>query len=326
MNNLVYLLAVIALVACTEKPKEITSSIFSTAEDTIAEADTTASVDTIPAVVDTPKVVPVLKKEIKQKDTVAAPKPVEKPNQAYDADSVLARHSRSGGTNMGCDHKGECVVYLTSDDGPSQYTPKVLDILREEDVKATFFVTGNGGSYTKCIGQAYQEGHAIAAHTYNHDFANYATLESYFKDLERIEDLIEKQIGQRTRVIRFPGGSTNTVFYKHARDPLYMVRLTQAVQDSGYQYVDWNVSSEDATGLNIPVETIIESSCTTRSRDICLLMHDARGKSTTVEALPEIIRFYKENGYEFRTITDTTYICHHGVRPYSGPKPAMAKK
>ena len=128
MNKLVYLLAVIALVACTEKPKEITSSIFSTAEDTIAEADTTASVDTIPAVVDTPKVVPVLKKEIKQKDTVAAPKRVEKPNQAYDADSVLARHSRSGGTNMGCNHKGECVG--DDDDGP------VLNTLDEVDTVA----------------------------------------------------------------------------------------------------------------------------------------------------------------------------------------------
>lgn len=238
--------------------------------------------------------------------------------QAPDAANVMNRYQNEKGSRMGSNHAGERVIYLTFDDGPSATTPKILEILRREGVKATFFVTAQSRANLKYIGEAYREGHAIAAHTYSHSPSIYKTPETYFADLDKIQDVIKQYTGTTTQIIRFPGGSSNSMYYRASGDPLTMIRLSQAVRDRGYQYVDWNVSSEDATGANVPVETIVRSSCKSKGNDICLLMHDAPGKQTTVQALPRIIQHYKNLGFRFGILNSTSYICHHNIKPYGG--------
>lgn len=214
--------------------------------------------------------------------------------------------------------QGGKVVYLTFDDGPSPNTAKVLDILKANGVHATFFVTGSHPQYSYLIRRAYEEGNAIAAHTFTHNYAIYSSMATYFDDLEKIQQVIEKQTGHRTPIIRFPGGSSNGVFRKYNSDPQFMVKLTQAVRDKGYQYVDWNLSNGDATGGRVPVGTLIKNGCVAKSSNVCLLMHDTFGKETTVQALPTIIRYFKNNGYEFGVITSPSYTCHHSLKDRSG--------
>lgn len=235
---------------------------------------------------------------------------------ADDVDQVMERFQEERGAHMGGNHPDKKVVYLTFDDGPSNVTPKILKILRDEGVHATFFVTGQDPSCFDYIRQAYEQGNAIAAHTYSHKFSIYSTYQSYFEDLNRIQSVIKQMTGSRSKIIRFPGGSSNTVYYKNSHDSLYMVRLTQAVRDSGYQYVDWNADSGDASGINVPSSTLIKRACSASHNDVCLLMHDTYGKGTTAEALPTIIHYFKEHGYEFATLKDPSYVCHHGIRPY----------
>lgn len=199
-------------------------------------------------------------------------------------------------------------IYLTFDDGPSQNTPKILNILDQYNVKATFFVTGNGGRYTQYIGEAYRRGHAIGAHTYSHSYAIYRSVSTYYADLEKIENLIVAQTGARTDIIRFPGGSSNAVSRHYKRH--IMRTLTKSVIANGYQYFDWNVSSSDASGRRVATKRIIRSA-KSHLANIVLLMHDASPKTTTVKALPAIIAYYQARGYTFATLTKTSIICHH---------------
>lgn len=92
-----------------------------------------------------------------------------------------------------------------------------------------------------------------------------------------------------------------------------MSRLTKQVTDKGYQYFDWNVSSSDATGFGVPASEIVKSACVKDSGNLVILMHDTVGKETTVEALPKIIEYYKNRGFEFRALTTESYPAHHGV-------------
>lgn len=208
--------------------------------------------------------------------------------------------------------KNEKIIYLTFDDGPSQCTDDLLKILRDEKVKATFFVTAQFSHYLDRIGAIAKEGHEVVIHTYSHDFRIYKSIESYFEDLNKINDLIEKYTGKRSHILRHPGGSSNTVNRKYNSDPKFMDKLCVALLDSGYQFVDWNLDSQDATGNNVPVERLVRSACNTYHNVMCLLMHDTGAKLTTVQALPQIIHYFKQQGYEFGVLNSVDYVCWHG--------------
>ena len=203
------------------------------------------------------------------------------------------------------------VIYLTFDDGPSGNTPKILDILKQENVKATFFVTGHHENYVHLIKREFEEGHAIGAHSFSHKYEIYASQETYFEDLEKLQKVIEKYTGSRTKLIRFPGGSSNTAYLHYTNDPNFMYNLCKEVRRRGYQYIDWNLSSKDSSSGYVPASTIVTMACRDHSPDICLLMPDTFGKETTVEALPEIIRYYKAQGYRFGTLDTTSSGYHH---------------
>ena len=150
-----------------------------------------------------------------------------------------SRHNRTEAVRtVTVERKRAGTVYLTFDDGPSKYTEELLEILERYDVKVTFFVVNYG--YNDVIGKEYAAGHTVGVHSATHDYHTiYASEEAYFDDLQKMNDIIYAQTGSYTDLIRFPGGSSNTI---SSFNPGIMTRLTKAVEERGYQYFDWNVS------------------------------------------------------------------------------------
>lgn len=192
-------------------------------------------------------------------------------------------------------------AYLTFDDGPSsESTEKILDILKEEGVKATFFVIGkNAEKYPEILKRAYNEGHQIAIHTYDHDYKKiYASPDSLQKDIEDCMASLKKILGDdfTTNLYRFPGGS-----YRKNKE-LYIDR----VEAMGYIYFDWNVLNGDAEGANPSVEYLIKRFNESRKgyNVLLSLMHDTNAKTNTVNSLRQIIKDLKNEGFEFRTLGD----------------------
>lgn len=205
----------------------------------------------------------------------------------------------------------EKIVYLTFDDGPSELTEEVLDILDQYDITATFFVTGLNPNYFHLIKEAEQRGHTIGLHTYSHNYSEiYSSVDAYYHDLNRIAELCLQQIGYVPVYIRFPGGSSNTVSKRYK--PGIMSYLIEDVIAKGYQYYDWNANSGDGSGT-LDVVDITTYATLSNANNIVLLFHDANGKHTTVEALPGIIQHYQSLGYRFAGIDDDSYVPHHAV-------------
>ena len=201
---------------------------------------------------------------------------------------------------------GDKVIYLTFDDGPSVYTKELLNILKEYNVKATFFVTGNGNR--EYIKKAYNEGHSIGIHTYSHVYKNvYASEEAYFNDLEKVQKIIKEQTGEESRLVRFPGGSSNTVsrFNKGI-----MTRLSKELERRGYKYFDWNVSSSDTVKSNSDdiANTVIRR---LKKGNNVVLQHDT--KYYSVKAVRKIIEYGLANGYTFAKLDVTSPTVHHGI-------------
>lgn len=205
---------------------------------------------------------------------------------------------------------GQKVCYLTFDDGPSANTLKILDILNKYGVKATFFVINSADiGYVKNI---YEAGHTVGLHSATHNYSQiYSSTDAYFNDLQQISDKVESIIGVKPTVMRFPGGSSNKVSAKYCGG--IMTRLVSLVQERGYSYFDWNVSSGDADS-NTPSYTYIRNNVINSAKNknsACVLMHDSSVKTTTVQALPEIIEGLMAMGYSFEALTPEAYGYHH---------------
>lgn len=199
------------------------------------------------------------------------------------------------------------ICYLTFDDGPdAQVTTEILDILKEYDVKATFFVAYRDGNEEKELYKRIAEdGHTIGAHTASHNYTKiYSSVDAYLKDFNRISNHIEKYAGIKPEIFRFPGGSINS--YNASN---YHELIAEMVR-RGYTYYDWNVSSGDASMPYVPAEEITQNVLNSNNKQKIVLMHDGRGHSTTAEALPDIIRGLWEQGYEFRALDKSvTPVC-----------------
>ena len=206
------------------------------------------------------------------------------------------------------EQKGVKVVYLTFDDGPTpNNTPRILDILKRNNIKGTFFVIGQNPDLYKRI---VDEGHAIGIHTYSHEYKQvYASLDAFFADLYKLRDLIKEKTGVDPKVTRFPGGSSTTRVSKPIKQAI-INRLTK----EGYVYQDWNCDSTDASGNKVPVEKLVKNGVC-NVREVNLLMHDAYAKTTTVEALQKIIDAYKAKGYIFEVLTVDSPKFQHVKQP-----------
>ncbi len=178
-------------------------------------------------------------------------------------------------------------VCLTFDDGPSEHTDEILDILAEYDVKATFFVTGHEGMEDRYRRIAC-EGHTLGMHSWSHDYTKlYEDVDAFAEDFEKLHSYLYDVTGVDSRFFRFPGGSSNRVSKVPIADYI------DYLDDGGYSYFDWNASAEDAVkGTKSSDQIVKEVLSQIESRDtdtIVVLMHDAPGRQTTVDALPEII-------------------------------------
>ena len=201
---------------------------------------------------------------------------------------------------------GRKVCYLTFDDGPSENTHKILEILEKYDVKATWFVIGTSGhlDYVKDIWAA---GHQIGLHTWDHDYDTvYASDAAFWNSIEKIGDAVAAETGSKPTLIRFPGGSVND--YNRS---LYQQLCTEA-GEKGYHYFDWNTSSGDASPQGLSADEIYNNVTTDASdnNSSCVLMHDTEAKGTTVEALPRMIEWFKANGYEFDVLQADSFGYH----------------
>lgn len=202
-------------------------------------------------------------------------------------------------------------IYLTFDDGPSNNTSKILDILKREDIKATFFLVNFNSSYNPAVKRIYDEGHSIGIHSYTHNYKLiYSSVSAYFDDLNKMNDKIKTITGSDTKLLRFPGGSSNTI---SSFNKGIMTTLVKEVTNAGYHYFDWNVDSSDAWSARNSNDVYNNVINNLKNGTNIVLMHDLSSNEKTVNALEKIIKDAKEKGYTFANITMNTKEIHHGI-------------
>lgn len=203
------------------------------------------------------------------------------------------------------------VIYLTFDDGPSGYTGQLLDVLKKYNVKATFFVTNNGSD--DMIRREYDEGHTVGLHSATHDYGYiYQNTDNYFADLSAVHQRVKNITGQDPHLIRFPGGSSNTISRKYDGGEHIMSKLVGMVKEKGYTYFDWNLSSGDASNATT-ADAVYENVINRLAPDQqwIILQHDIKGYS--VDAVERIIQYGQEHGYTFKKLDENSFTAAHGV-------------
>ena len=201
-------------------------------------------------------------------------------------------------------------VYLTFDDGPSEETDRILDILEEYQVKATFFVTGKpDDKYGDVYRRIVADGHTLGMHSFSHNYSRiYASEEAFREDVEQLRDYLYQETGVKSDFYRFPGGSSNTV----SRTSIQ--QLITYLNEQNIVYFDWNVSAGDATSEYVSSERITSRviSQAGEYKEAVVLLHDASDKKSTVEALPMIIEgIQKMENTVILPISDATIPVQH---------------
>ena len=231
--------------------------------------------------------------------------PADNDKPVYDKYTIAERKAKGLPLTYGKTREyyyGDHVVYLTFDDGPNKAnTEKILQILKEENIHATFFLTGqNVRLYPDVVKEIYQSGNAIGVHSYTHEYKKiYASPQAYIDELLQTDTLIYNAIGVRPVISRAPGGTQGH----------FTSAFWQAIQDIGYIEVGWNALTGDADGTGKTAEKEIANVKNQMAlrpylhSHLVILMHDASGHEATVEALPTIISMLKEQGYTFRVVT-----------------------
>lgn len=218
-------------------------------------------------------------------------------------DETAGEEAASGaeGTGREGNEQSGKVLYLTFDDGPSRNTPEVLDILKREGVKATFFVLGEHVEQHPEIAQRIvEEGHAIGNHTYNHVYEKlYGNFGEFASQIMRTDNAIYEAVGVRTTLVRAPGGTHRN----------FDIGYFDALDAAGYRVHDWNVDSGDSKRRGVPAAEIVANVKASRIADtLNVLLHDSAGHEESVKALPQIIQYYKALGFTFEVLED-------GVKP-----------
>ena len=226
-----------------------------------------------------------------------------------DVDSIaLAYYGDSAEENLA--EAGDTLkVYLTFDDGPSSNSDRILDILDDYNIKATFFVVGKEDEESKRIyKRIVDEGHTLAMHSYSHKYSYiYSSLDNFKADLDRIQNLLYDVTGVDCDLYRFPGGSSNQV------SNVDMAEYIKYVNDENIRYLDWNVASGDATSAPVTADELVENvmSDVVKYKTSVVLMHDASSKDATVEALPTLIEKLQAEGALILPVSDDTELIQH---------------
>lgn len=207
------------------------------------------------------------------------------------------------------------IMYLTFDDGPSKHTQEVLDLLDRYQIKATFFVTGENPEYASMIKTIHEKGHALGIHTYSHEYSQiYRSTTDYFQDVEKVSNLIKQEAGIESHILRFPGGSSNTVSRNYCEG--IMSALAKEAEAKGYAYYDWNVHNGDgdpslsADALYQQLMKELEG-----KTSAMVLMHDGSGNQHTVESLDQVLKQLVQDGWTFQIIEEhgNTPLFHHTI-------------
>lgn len=200
-------------------------------------------------------------------------------------------------------------VYLTFDDGPSIYTGQILDILKANDIKATFFVIAREDeSYWPYYTRILEEGHTLGMHSYTHDYNQvYASLDSFETDVNSLSQFLYDRTGEYPTIYRFPGGSSNTVCN------VPMEECIAYLNEQGITYYDWNALNGDAVSSELPPEKLVENimNSVRQNNTSIVLMHDMQSRHTTVESLQPLIDTLKDEGYELLPIDENTPLIQH---------------
>lgn len=202
---------------------------------------------------------------------------------------------------------GKKQVYLTFDDGPDANTEKILDILKEHNVLATFFVNGREDNNSKKIyKRIVEEGHTLGMHSYTHDYSQiYKSKKAFFQDYRRIKNYLYHVTGEKPKYYRFPGGTSNTI------SKVSMQSLAKGLTARGSVYFDWNAMSGDASGKNLTKRQLIHNVL----KDVeihntsVVLMHDTKEK--TAEMLPELLEKLEKMDANILPIDEDTPLVQH---------------
>jgi peptidoglycan/xylan/chitin deacetylase (PgdA/CDA1 family) len=199
------------------------------------------------------------------------------------------------------DVKDSKFAYLTFDDGPTYIvTNALLDVLKKESVKATFFVVGKEIEGKEAIlKRINDEGHSIGLHTYSHNFKKiYKSTSAFIDEMTKTADKVEEVTGSTSKIIRFPGGSS-----KHLN-----ASTLEELHRNNFKVYDWNVNSCDGINPNLSISELVKKSQGIKgNKNVAIvLMHCNSNNKNTIKALPQIIKYYIELGYEFKTITEDT--------------------
>lgn len=204
--------------------------------------------------------------------------------------------------------RSQKVAYLTFDDGPSNLTPKILDVLKSKNIKATFFVIGKDDSQSnEMLRRMVREGHTIGVHSWSHKYqVIYSSESGFLNDFNMLRNHIYKVTGVKPNICRFPGGLNNTVCLKYGGH--IMPKLYQDVTAMGVKPFDWNVAAHDACKNPPAKELIVQnilSGCEKNSNAV-ILLHDTNLTTTSLQALPEIIDNLSARGYMFKTLSSSS--------------------
>ena len=208
-------------------------------------------------------------------------------------------------TVMNATYNNEKIAYLTFDDGPSMsVTPKVLDILKSENIKASFFVIGKSvEAHPEIVKRAYDEGHYIANHSYSHNNSSlYKNSESFINEIQKTDLAIGKAIGINdycSSIFRFPNGFMASMYKKEKEKAISL--LLQI----GYAYIDWNCLNNDSMKkyTNQQLLNNLKQSCKDKNT-LVILMHDTKDVSDSSLVLKESILYLKSQGYVFKNFYD----------------------
>lgn len=202
-------------------------------------------------------------------------------------------------------------VYLTFDDGPSENTPEILEILKNHNVKATFFVTGKEGEDAEgWYRQIVADGHTLGMHSYSHKYSTiYESVEAFTADFTELYDYVKDLTGVACQFYRFPGGSSNQVSNTD------MNEFIDFLGERGMTYYDWNVVCGDATSQIYTADELVQNVMTdvVKYKYSVVLMHDAAEKDTTVEALEMLLQQLEEMDAEILPITEDSPVIHHNI-------------
>lgn len=259
-------------------------------------------------------------KELQEKEEIQEMKGIQEENSLSDLDS------KSDDQEQGQNSSSDIVspkeefskhIYLTFDDGPSEITGEILDILKKYDIKATFFVNrgtmDSNDLYSKMIKRISDEGHALGNHGYNHDYrVSYASKKDFKDNVDKLSQKLEEITGVKPNLYRFQGGSSNTVYKRHLKDAT-MKDLFELIETEGFKYFDWNVdardSEQDTPSAERTLKYVLEG--IQDKSDAIVLMHDSEDKRQTPKAVELIIEKLQQEGYGFDKLSMDSFNFQH---------------